>query len=94
MSYKNYTNHHFKSCKEDCSCRPLSSDWSQLALDLSLFSCEIGLIIMAKLKAKYLIENAAEVCCKISHRSEILYNTSDINSYDLGTQYIISEIKE
>ena len=46
-------------------------------------------------EAKFLIESAAKSGChavKFQHRSKNLYNISDINSFDLGTQYIISEI--
>ena len=47
-------------------------------------------------EAKYLIKKAAESQCnavKFQHRSKDLYNDNDINTYDLGTQYIISELK-
>ena len=58
---------------------------------------EIGVNHNGDLKeAKYLIKKAAECNCnavKFQHRSENLYNESDINSCDLGTQYIIAELK-
>ena len=47
-------------------------------------------------EAKYLIENAKKSGCnavKFQHRSKSLYSLEDINSYDLGTQYILSEIE-
>ena len=47
-------------------------------------------------EAKYLIENAKKAGCnavKFQHRSKSLYSEEDINSYDLGTQYILSEIE-
>ncbi len=47
-------------------------------------------------EAKYLIENAKKAGCnavKFQHRSKSLYSLEDINSYDLGTQYILSEIE-
>ena len=47
-------------------------------------------------EAKYLIENAKQAGCnavKFQHRSKSLYSLEDINSYDLGTQYILSEIE-
>ena len=47
-------------------------------------------------EAKFLIKKAADCNCnavKFQHRSHNLYNQSDINTYDLGTQYIISELK-
>jgi len=58
---------------------------------------EIGVNHNGDLKeAKYLIKKAAECNCnavKFQHRSENLYNESDIDSCDLGTQYIIAELK-
>jgi N-acetylneuraminate synthase len=47
-------------------------------------------------EAYYLIEAAAKAGChavKFQHRSLNLYNLDYINSYDLGTQYIIAEIE-
>jgi len=46
-------------------------------------------------EAKFLIKKAAESGCsavKFQHRSNNLYNKKEIDTYDLGTQYIISEI--
>tara|TARA_B100000212_G_C27385019_1_gene538995 strand:- start:15773 stop:18073 length:2301 start_codon:yes stop_codon:yes gene_type:complete len=46
-------------------------------------------------EAKFLIDAAEKGGCqavKFQYRSRNLYNLEDINSYDLGTQYIISEI--
>ena len=58
---------------------------------------EIGVNHNGDLKeAKYLIKKAAECNCnavKFQHRSVNLYNESDIDSCDLGTQYIIAELK-
>lgn len=47
-------------------------------------------------EAFFLIKEAAKQKCngvKFQYRSKNLYNQNDINSYDLGTQYIISEIQ-
>ena len=46
-------------------------------------------------EAKFLIEASEKGGCqavKFQYRSRNLYNSEDINSYDLGTQYIMSEI--
>ena len=48
-----------------------------------------------KEEAKYLIDQASDAkfnAVKFQHRSENLYNRQNINTFDLGTQYIISEI--
>lgn len=47
-------------------------------------------------EAFYLIDQAASSGCnavKFQHRSSDVYNSESINEYDLGTQYIMSEIK-
>ncbi|MFX4228260.1 MAG: N-acetylneuraminate synthase family protein [Porticoccaceae bacterium] len=46
--------------------------------------------------AKHLIDAAHQAGCdgvKFQHRSTALYSTDSIDKYDLGTQYILSEIK-
>jgi sialic acid synthase SpsE/sugar phosphate isomerase/epimerase len=47
-------------------------------------------------EALWLVEQAAKAGChavKFQHRGRDLYNQADINSFDLGTQYIIAEIE-
>ena len=47
-------------------------------------------------EALWLIQQAAKAGChavKFQHRSRDLYNLDDIDTYDLGTQYIIAEIE-
>jgi sialic acid synthase SpsE/sugar phosphate isomerase/epimerase len=47
-------------------------------------------------EALWLVRQAAAAGChavKFQHRSHELYNKEDINSFDLGTQYIIAEIE-
>ena len=57
---------------------------------------EIGVNHNGDLKeAKYLIREASKAGCdaiKFQYRSKQLYFKNDINKYDLGTQYILSEI--
>lgn len=49
-----------------------------------------------KNEALWLVEQASKGGChavKFQHRSTDLYSQSDINSYDIGTQYIMAEIE-
>ncbi len=58
---------------------------------------EIGVNHNGKIsEAKKLIESAAKAGCdavKFQHRTKNTYSKYDIDSYDLGTQYILSEIE-
>mgnify|MGYP000039607832 CR=1 FL=1 len=58
---------------------------------------EIGVNHNGDLKeALFLIENAGRSGCdavKFQYRSEFTYSKNDLNSFDLGTQYILSELK-
>ena len=47
-------------------------------------------------EAKWLIQKAAAAGCRVvkfQHRSCSLYNCEDLNTFDLGAQYIYSEIE-